>query len=431
MSLISIKHRQVFLVLCFLMVSADITLAADQQSALTLSLAVQRMLEKHPTLKQQEFTKESLVFKLKAAELRPSTELEIELDSFGGSGVFDGTDSSEGLVALSSVIEFGGQRQARSDFVSNELGNYAIQREIEKLDLLASLTEAFIQGLSIQESMGLAEQHLALLKNVFMTVKKRVDRGIASEADLMQAKVALAMAENNLESLEQEFARQKVFLSSFWRKRNPDFDLVKGELFELGQGKSFAALFAEAEQAPSIQLLARKERFAEAKVALEKSSNRPDVAWRIGVKNMRDVDESALVAGVSVPLFSKSRNRPNLAIAQLERERFSLEKEQALLEFHRRLFELYSLRIQHIDTVERLKTEVIPSLEVALEATKLGYINGRYRFLELVNAQEQLIEARKMKIDSATQALIYQARIEQLSAVALGNNLSDKNQEQK
>lgn len=431
MSLILLKHRQVFLVLCFLMVPTDITLAADQQPTLTLSLAVQRMLEKHPTLKQQEFTRESFVFKLKSAELRPSTELEIELDSFGSSGAFEGTDSAEGLVALSSVIEFGGQRQARSDFVSNELDNYAIQREIERLDLLARLTEAFIRGLSIQESMGLAEQHLALLTNVFTTVKKRVDRGIASEADLMQAKVALAMAENNLESLEQEFARQKVFLSSFWRRRNPDFDLVKGELFELDQGKSFEALFAEAQQSPSIQLLARKERLAEAKVALEKSSNRPDVAWRIGVKNMRDVDELALVAGVSVPLFSNSRNRPNLAIAQLERERFSLEKEQALLEFHRRLFELYSLRIQHIDTVERLRNEVIPSLETALEATKLGYTNGRYRFLELVKTQEQLIEARKMKIDSATQALIYQARIEQLSAVALGNNISDKNQEQK
>lgn len=416
-----LKHRLMLWVLFASLTFFCNFLAAQQNSALTLSSAVHKMLEKHPALRQQQYNEEKRLFKLKIAELRPSTEITFELENFGGSGSFEGTDSAEAVVALSSFIELGGKRQMRSDLANIELDQFAFEREIEKLDLFANLTERFVMSLSFQEKIILAKEHVELLQKVLDTVQKRSEKGIAPEADLMQAKVALSMAENNLESLKREFDRQKIYLSAFWGSRYPDFEQVNGNLFEFGQEKSFEVLFAQAEQSPFIQMLSNKERLSQARIKLEKSANRPDVAWQFGVKQMRDVEESTLVAGVSVPLFYKGRNQSNLAIAQADSEIFSLEKEQALLDFHLRLFEAYSLRSQQIYIVKSLNNEIIPSLEAALAAINQGYENGRYRFSELVKAQEQLIDARRSRIDSATQALLSQSVIEQFSGVALEN----------
>lgn len=392
---------------------------AQESSNLSFSRAVEKTLDKHPELRRLKLVENKLAWQVKQAGLRPELELEIEVENFGGGGQFSGTDSAESSIALSSVLELGGKRSARRELASAELSHNELIRKAQTLDLVGELSEVFITCLSIQEKILLAREQVELLEDVLKTVQKRSDRGIAPEADLMQAKVALAKAKINLNSLEQEFERRKLLLAGFWGNTQPEFDRISANLFEFGTEKSFEALLDQAKTAPDFRALITSERLGEASITLEKANSSPGIEWKVGIKQMEDVDESALIVGVSMPLFSGKRSRSNVAIAQLNRDSLNIEKESMILKMHSQLFMAYSLRSQHVLTVDQLTDEIVPSLEKALLAIQKGYENGRYRYSDLVKAQEDLIEAKQNKIDSAMLALLSQSVIERLTGVSL------------
>lgn len=90
-----------------------------------------------------------------------------------------------------------------------------------------------------------------------------------------------------------------------------------------------------------------------------------------------------------------------------------------LLQLHARLFEAWSLRKQSISAANLTRKVAIPALEKALRLTTEGFESGRYRYLDLIAAQEELLASKQALIDAATTALVSQAVIEKLTSEAL------------
>ena len=112
-------------------------------------------------------------------------------------------------------------------------------------------------------------------------------------------------------------------------------------------------------------------------------------------------------------------SRGDLDAALAARDSAQSARKFASLRLRGDLFQAYSLRNQNIEAVKKIKDTAIPALTSALDLTRRAYENGRYRYVELVAAQEELLATKQSLIDAASTALISQALIEKLTGQAL------------
>ena len=154
-------------------------------------------------------------------------------------------------------------------------------------------------------------------------------------------------------------------------------------------------------------------------MTLARAGARSDLTWRAGITRFEETGDTAFTAGLSIPLFSNNRSSGEVRAALANRNAVDYAREDLLLRVHAQLFEAYSLRKQSIAAATKTQNAVIPALEKALRLTREAYENGRYRYLDLIAAQEELLATKQAYIDAASTALISQALIEKLSSEAL------------
>ncbi|WP_370978587.1 TolC family protein [Agaribacterium sp. ZY112] len=394
-------------------------LATENLNALTLKKALELTLAHNPQLFRYRFTTEALTAQKQNNSFRPALALELEVENFAGSGANEGFESAETTLALSSVIELGGKRQARLSYADARLNQAKWEQQAETLDVLGKLTELYIEGLATQANMQLAKESLALSKSLLNTVKIRSARGATPEAEVMRAHAALTRSEIRLATLQAKFERQQILLARFWGETSVSFDMLEGSLFNFGTTTSFEQLYARIQKSPAIQVLASEARIRDAQITLARANGSSDLSWRAGIKRFEETGDSAFVAGLSIPLFSGKRNSGEVKTALAQRNAVDYAKKDQLLQLHARLFESWSLRKQSIAAINLTQKSAIPALEKALKLTTEGFEHGRYRYLDLIAAQEELLASKQALIDAATTALVSQAVIEKLTSEAL------------
>jgi cobalt-zinc-cadmium efflux system outer membrane protein len=397
-------------------------LSLANNGPITLDAAIEKTLSKNPSLKQFELKGKQLIANKDTAGLRPGLNLDMEVENFAGSGDFSSFDSAETTLALSSVIEMGDKRGSRLQLADSRISQFNLMRQIEAIDLLSNLTQVYISTLAIDEKIQLAKQSVELHKALVNTVQKRVNKGIAQEADLMRAKSSLIEEEIKLETLTSKLQINKTTLASFWGDKTLGDTDISGNLYLFNAVQSFETLFSQVESSPTIQSFASQQRLKQAEVQLAKTSSRSDISWNIGVRQFQETDDTALVAGFSIPLFSGKRNRSSYQSAQYDLDVVDIDRERTLIELHQRLFEAYSHRKQAVASEKRIRLEVIPALEQALKLTLEGYERGRYTYQDVVSSQRELISAKLTRVEKSTIALLNQSIIEQLIAKPLSDS---------
>ena len=377
-------------------------------------------LTHNPQFYQYRFSSEALNAQRQTNALRPALALELEVENVAGSGSSNqGLDAAETTLALSSAIELGGKRQARLSYADARINQVEWEQQAATLDVLGALTEVYIEGLATQANIQLAEESLALSQSLLKTVKTRSARGATPEAEVMRAQAALTRAEIRLAALQEQFERHKVQLVRFWGETTANFATLEGSLYNFAATNSFDQLYARVQTSPAIQVLASEARIRDAQVTLARANGRSDLSWRVGVKRFEETGGSAFTAGLSIPLFSGKRSNGEVKAALANRNAVDYAQKDRLLQLHARLFEAWSLRKQSITAANLTQKVAIPALEKALRLTTEGFENGRYRYLDLIAAQEELLASKQALIDAATTALVSQALIEKLTSEAL------------
>lgn len=393
--------------------------AAGAQDALTLQEASRRVLQNNPELQVFQWRMQAADGVRQTANLRPGLELGIEAENILGSGEFSGTDRAEYTLSLSSLIELGGKRQSRIAAANSRYALAQIVREAQALDVLGQVTQRFIAALALHGKLLVSEEATLLAKASWQSVNQRVDRGAAPEVERLRAEASLTQAQLRQSALEAEFASQKVALATLWGAETTDFGTLTGDLYAFETAEAFDVLYQRVAESPAIQLFATEARLRDAELKLARSHSSSNVRWSVGIKQFDDTGDSALTAGLSVPLFSANRNRGNTQSALAEREMVDYRKQATMLKLRARLYEAWQTHQQSVVAVKQLRESVLPTLEKALTQTRQAYELGRYRYTDLVSVQRELLDARLAMIDAASTALLNQALIEQLTAQPL------------
>ena len=139
----------------------------------------------------------------------------LEAENFLGSNPYTAFDQSELTVSVSSIIELGGKKDARKNFVSTKYGLLDAQRKIKSLDLISELTDSFIDALATQERIKLAEESVRLSEDIYESVKRKANAGAISDVEVKRSFASLKQAQLTLKAEQSKLERQSVNLSLY------------------------------------------------------------------------------------------------------------------------------------------------------------------------------------------------------------------------
>lgn len=402
--------------------ASDTKIATGTQ--LSLRDAITATLAKNPQLSSFQFRRQAAEGEIQTAALKPALRVDTTLENVSGSGEYKGTQSAEFTLALSSVIELGNKRDARTDVATERQQELAAQQQIVELDLLAEVTRRFIEAAAAQQHLKLQQSTVTLATETAQSIKKRVDVGNTPDAELARAQANLSRMTIELRQAELEFEASKFKLAALWAATEPGFTSISADFTNIGASASLSDLLNSLVNNPDIQRFASEARLRDAEIRQALSKRKADVEWSAGVRRLQASNDSALVVGVSVPLFNGNRAAGEVATARANRLGVDNEREVALLQLRAQVLGLYHEREAALFEITSLRNDVIPQLKKAVSLTRAAFDKGRYGYLELSTAQHELLEAEAALIDATAKAHLLRAEIERLSGTATTTSYS-------
>ena len=160
------------------------------------------------------------------------------------------------------------------------------------------------------------------------------------------------------------------------------------------------------------------QKAAEAQVRLARSQRIPDVTLSAGLRRLPINNDVAAVFSVSVPL--PLFNNGSAAIAQAGAERDRAEALRRAAEFDNEQA-VGQAEVDLANAADAARTATGPSLAAAQEAARIariGYREGKFGQLDLLEAERTLGDTRSAAIDALAAFHIAQAQLDRLTAFA-------------
>ncbi len=392
---------------------------AQPDEELTLARAIDAALHGNPELAASAYELSAGEARIVQADLQPNPELRVELENFAGSGAARGFDALETTLSLSQIVDLGGKRAARRNAAEADFDLAGIEQRARELDVLSEVTTRFIDVVASQERVSFAGEAARLAQVTLDEIGKRVDAGRSPEAERSRARIALTRARIDQRQAASELRAARHALAATWGSSEPAFHSAKAELFNLAPVETYQALVERLDQSPDFTRFASETRLRQAELRLARVQARPSLAFNLGVRRFEEGGDLALVAGVSMPLVIRDRNQGAIRESEARLRQTDASLAAARTRARATLLGLYQQMSADRERVEILHNEALPQAELALAQTRDGYDRGRFSFLELVTAQEELLALRAATIDAAADYHRLLAEIERLTSAAL------------
>ncbi|SEL47396.1 outer membrane protein, cobalt-zinc-cadmium efflux system [Pseudoxanthomonas sp. GM95] len=392
---------------------------------LTLDDAIARVASTHPDLRLVDGQRAVLEAQAQGAALKPPLMLGAQLENALGSGQARGFDAAELTVTLAGVLERGGKLDARRTLAQANLDALAPQREIARLDLLAEVARRYLDIAIALQLRAIALDDIGQRQRAVSAARQRLNAGASPESVLLTAQAALAQAELDRDRADEAARTARLNLSALWNARNPGFEIVSGDPLTLPALEDFDALARLLERTPELALLAGETRVQEAQLRLAQTQRRADIEWQIGVRQLREGNDTALVGGFSLPLGSVRRAEPELQAARAQLALSGVQRESRQLQLYSTLAQAHGRYATARLEVTRMARDVLPPLAKAEAAAERAWRAGAISYLEWAQLQALRIEARQRQLDAAAQAqsaLIELQRLTGQASVAATNS---------
>lgn len=386
---------------------------------LTLARAIGAALAGNPELRIGEFELRAGEGRLRQAGLRPNPELALELENFAGSGEASGTDVLETTLALSQVVELGGKRDRRQQVASRDFDALSLARQIRQLDVLAEVTRRYLEVVLAQERLALGQTALELEEQTLRVMGRRVQAARSPRAEQTRAAIARTRARLDRARARQALEAARIRLVVMWGEDRARFTAAVADLYALPAMDSLDALTSRLVQSPDFLRHAAEQRLREAELQLARARARPSLKLTAGLRRLEASDDTALVAGASLPLPLFDRRQGQRDESQSRIAKTEAERSAALLRTRATLASLHGeLGVARAE-VEVLRGELLPQAERALEQTRSGFERGRFSYLELASAQQDVLDTRRATIEAAGAVHRLHTEIERLTGEPL------------
>ena len=327
------------------------------------------------------------------ASLRPADRVSLQTENFPGIGRGGNIDSLDITGSYSRVWERGGKRYARENLAARGVDvaqAYASRTDREIEYEVRRLYASLLSNAAHRQVICLEIDHITEIKSIIDTrVGRSTDPALAGKRALTE----LLTAQFELEQLLIEETTQYTQLAQL-TGFDGSFSIEIGAVNQLPTVRTVETNFT---QLPDFKVLEAKQREAQARTALERAKQTPDITWNVGVRNFGLSDDIGVVTGVSIPLGTKARSNARIAQSSAK-ERVITSQQQALLQqLERRAGVLLQSSLQEVSLLTRLDQDLIPEATRALELAEDGYSRGALAFRDILDAHEVLIGLHKQR----------------------------------
>lgn len=307
-------------------------------------------------------------------------------------------------VQINLPIEMSGKRAARISAAERGRDIAVEELNVRRVEVRAAVVAAFFETLAAQEREALAKESFDLARRATDAVAKRVTAGKVSPVEETKARVAEAGVRVELAQAQSEQRNARARLSSLLGANPPRFNLVAGNVEALPPVPTVDNVLQRLSASPTVlraQLeIERRRSLAD----VERSKRVPDVTFSLGVKRPTELQRDQLLFGISVPLPLFDRNQGNLTEA-LKREDKARDELQALnlrvsTEVLQARERLESIRAE----IDALQRDVLPGAKSAYDAATIGFENGKFNFLEVLDAQRTFFAAKSQYLKALAEA---------------------------
>ena len=387
---------------------------AQEVAPLTLQAAIERAVEADPGLRAARAGVDAARGGLRQARVRPNPELSAEVENFNGRGDLRGMTGAESTFSLSQELELAGQRSARIRLADRELHGAELDQVLRGLDLVRDVQGAYYDALAAAELVTIAEERLRTAEELNASVARRVAAardpvmaGARAEAGVAEARIALTRA-------RAEAATTRARLATYFGGED-GFTLIAADFaLPRAQDHEHAAL---TDASPDVARLAAERDRQGASVRVERSLAWQNPTLSFGYRRFEDLDgDGALVAGVSVPLGVFNRNQGSVARARAEERRAELELEAGRRTLMREYAAVERAIAADAAAVQSTEDDVIPQAERALSLAQDGYNRGAFSYLDVLDAQRSLSDARQARVEALRSFHANEATLDRLTA---------------
>jgi len=354
------------------------------------------------------------------AGLRPNPEIAAELEEFAGTGSLSGFDASESTLLVAQRIETAGKRHRRRKAAAIHADVAAWEHEATRLRVVTSVERAFYRVLAAQERIALMEELVGVARSSLDATARLVSAGASSPVERVRAELEVSTLEVDLATTRRALDAARADLAATWGGTSTSFGRVVGSLEDTSVPPSLETTRSWLARNPELLLWDREIERREAVVDLESARRIPDVTFGAGLRYLAEVRDAGLVAGVSLPLPVFDRNQGNLAAARSDlrkahherratEARLAAELERAHLE----------LAARHEETRE-LRASILPRAQEAFDGVRRGHAQGRFRSVDVLDAQRRLFELRLREVDALRAYHAAEAELHGLTGTSWG-----------
>lgn len=377
-------------------------------AALTLERALALAMQSNPQLAGARHEVQAIAGTVLQAGLRPNPVLDLgQVDTR--------RDTRETTVQLSQTFELGGKRARRVEAAERGQDAATADLRARAADVRADVTIAFSALLAAQERVRLARESITVASHVTSTVARRVEAGKVSPVEATRARVAEANVRLEARRVDGELATARMTLAGLWGSVMPRFDHVLGDPDALPELPNWADLLRNIGNTPAVSRARIDIARRKAQLLLEQSRRMPDVTVAVGMKRSQELGLNQAVVGVSVPLPLFDRNQGNVLEASRRVDQAGAAFLATQTETHKDLAQAYQALDTARQEAQALRADILPGAQSAYDAAVKGFDFGKFAYVDVLDAQRTLIQARSQYVGALQEARRAAARIDRLA----------------
>ncbi|MDP1860006.1 MAG: TolC family protein [Gemmatimonadaceae bacterium] len=349
------------------------------------------------------------------AGVPPNPRLGFDLETLGA------LSAAETVLQLGQAVFLTDKLYAQRRVAELERDVAGWDYEATRLNVLTGATKSFAAVVAAQEKVALARELAAISDKVLKTVEDRVASGKSPPLDQMKARIEQATVAVALEQTRQELSVARARLAASWSSVAPAFTMAEGRMEPMRAIPSDLRLHELVAQNPSIARWATEMQRRQAVVKLEQRRAIPDVTLAAGWKHDASVNEDGWAASASleVPIFD--RNQGGIKAARYSLAKADAESRAALAAAHLELAEHYAALATAHARISILRGRVLPEAARAFEASTAGFAEGKFTFLEMLDAQRTLFESQNQHVEALADFYAAATNVEGLVGQALSD----------
>lgn len=353
------------------------------------------------------------------AGLLPNPTLSLDAEDFVGPSQRKSLGFQQTTLSLAQLVELGGKRGARRRLADRERDLATWEFESQRIAVLTDTTKAFLLVLALQERQVLLGELERLAGEMLRSVASTVRAGAVSPVEEDRAQVNLDRVRLDAAQVENDLATARSLLAASWGQATPTFAVATGDLWTLPPTPDPEALSIAVEDGPELARWNAEIAQREAVLAVERAARVPSVEISLAGRHHELGDKGGVVAGLSIPVPLFDRNQGNILAARQRLVRAFAEQRQADASVRSTLVASQQAFVVASRRVSTLRDQIIPRANRVFDKTRQGYATGLFRYVEVLDAQRTLFDARRELLDAVLTLHFTATDLEQLTGTPL------------